>query len=78
MTKNWFEVDKEGLKQIQLSKPKWYVMRELVQNAWDEDIDNCNVITSFDEKTRIATIEVSDDSPEGVLNCIEEETPLYV
>ena len=35
---SWFEVSKEGLKQLQLGKPKHYVARELIQNAWDEDI----------------------------------------
>lgn len=37
---NWFEVDKEGLKSLQLGKPKTYVVRELIQNAIDEDITN--------------------------------------
>ena len=45
--KNWFEVSKEGLKELQLRKPKHYVLRELVQNAWDEDIKRCEVKASW-------------------------------
>ncbi len=29
--KNWFEVDKEGLKQLQAGKPKHYLVRELIK-----------------------------------------------
>lgn len=61
--KNWFEVSKEGLKELQAGKPKHYIIRELVQNAWDEDITYCEV--KLDYKDRQAEIKVSDDSPEG-------------
>lgn len=63
MSGAWFEVDKEGLKELQAGKPKHYVMRELVQNAWDEDTKNCEVVTSY--SGGVADITVSDDSPEG-------------
>jgi len=32
-TRSWFEVDKDGLKALQLGKPKSYISRELVANA---------------------------------------------
>ncbi len=65
MTKkeNWFEVDKEGLKSLQLGKPKTYVVRELIQNAIDEDITECKVAIEY-SNGRIAVI-VSDNSKIG-------------
>lgn len=59
----WFEVDKEGLKSLQLGKPKAYVIRELIQNAWDEKITTCEVQTEYNRG--IALISVEDDNPEG-------------
>ena len=69
MTENkntWFEVSKEGLKQLQLGKPKHYIVRELVQNAWDEDTKICRLEMQLNGK--IADISVEDDSPEGFKN----------
>jgi len=62
-TKHWFEVDKNGLAQIQGDKPKTYILRELIQNAWDEDIKECEVTLQMLSGKIKAT--VSDDSPEG-------------
>ena len=39
--KSWFEVSKEGLKELQEGKPKHFIARELIQNAWDEQIKTC-------------------------------------
>lgn len=65
-SKVWFEVSKEGLQALQLGKPKHYVLRELVQNAWDENINECIVETEHSRgKT---TIIVTDDSPEGFVD----------
>lgn len=64
--KNWFEVSKEGLKQLQLGKSKYYVARELVQNAWDEDIKVCKFDSEWE--SGIAHISVEDDSEEGFRN----------
>ena len=60
---SWFEVSKEGLKQLQLGKPKHYIVRELVQNAWDEETKVCRLEMKYSGS--IATISVEDDSPEG-------------
>jgi len=62
-TKNWFEVDKNGLAQIQGDKPKTYILRELIQNAFDEDISECGVYLQIEGGKIKAT--VVDDSPEG-------------
>ncbi len=61
--KNWFEVSKEGLKELQAGKPKHFIVRELVQNAWDEKTSHCKVELKYSEG--VAEISVLDDSPEG-------------
>jgi len=59
----WFEVDKEGLRKLQEGKSKTYIIRELVQNAWDENISSCSIDISQSGST--IQIIVKDDSPEG-------------
>lgn len=71
---NWFDVSKEGLKELQLRKPKHFVARELIQNAWDENIKVCKFESSF--KNRKAFISVEDDSPIGFRN-IEDAFTLF-
>lgn len=60
---NWFEVSKSGLRVLQEGKPKWYIMRELIQNAFDENITQCRVVTEYNYG--IAILSVEDDSPNG-------------
>lgn len=60
---NWFEVDKDGLKALQSRKPKFHIIRELIQNAWDEDVTE--VIIEARKVGRTVTISVEDDSPIG-------------
>ena len=64
MTKNnWFEVDKKGLRELQAGKPKHYILRELIQNAFDEPITECRATLKYNKgKT---TIKINDDSPIG-------------
>lgn len=64
INKNWFEVSKEGLRQLQAGKPKDFVVRELIQNAWDENVSICHVKTAY-QNGGVAEIVVEDDSPEG-------------
>lgn len=61
--KSWFEVDRDGLRELQENKPKSYILRELIQNAWDENITTCEVFMSWADG--LASISVIDDSPEG-------------
>lgn len=63
MSKTWFEVDKKGLKELQEGKPITYLMRELIQNALDEEITQCNIYMEY-ERGKV-TISVEDDSPVG-------------
>lgn len=58
-----FEVDIKGLRQLQSSKPKWFIIRELLQNAMDEEITKCEIF--LDYKQGKAHIGVTDDSPIG-------------
>jgi len=60
---SWFEVDREGLRELQEGKPKYHIVRELIQNAWDENISKCEVFATWSNGT--ASITVEDDSPEG-------------
>ena len=58
-----FEVDLDGLRTLMGGKPKWFVIRELLQNAFDEAINKCAVIMTYERGT--ADILVVDDSPIG-------------
>jgi hypothetical protein len=60
---NIFEVDVKGLRQLQAGKPKWFIIRELLQNAMDEDIKRCEIFLQY--KQGKAHIGVTDDSPIG-------------
>jgi hypothetical protein len=71
-TKNWFEVSKQGLKELQEGKPKHYAARELIQNAWDEDITVCEFTSNFG--SGIAQLMVRDDNPEGFKNIADAFT----
>jgi len=66
--KNWFVVDKEGLAQLQKGKSKTFIVNELVQNAWDENITLSGIRFKYDIDNKLLTITVRDDSPEGFKN----------
>ena len=40
---NWFAVDKTGLQKIQNEKNKFFIIKELVSNSFDEKITKCEV-----------------------------------
>ena len=62
---NWFTVDKEGLKALQAGKPKTFIINELTQNAWDENITKCGVFIQYDNSKKEISVEVRDNNPEG-------------
>lgn len=62
-SKNWFEVSRQGLKTLQAGKPKHHIVRELIQNAWDENITYCEVSLVYAKGE--VQIKVVDDSLEG-------------
>lgn len=60
---SWFNVNHIGLKKNQSDKNKIFIIKELVSNAFDENINKCEVeLTWSSEGTKI---KVQDDSPEG-------------
>jgi len=71
-TQEWFDVSKEGLRELQEGKPKHFIVRELVQNAWDEDTQLCSVTTELVDG--LCTVIVEDDSPEGFKNIADAFT----
>lgn len=72
---NWFNVDTEGLKALQKGKPKTFIVRELVQNTWDENITTCEIkIERSCKKDDTLTVVVQDDSPEGFKNITDAYT----
>ncbi len=71
-TQNWFEVSKQGLKELQAGKPKHYAARELVQNAWDENITLCDFRTDYSHG--LANLLVIDDNPDGFRNIADAFT----
>ena len=40
---NWFEIDKKGLQQVQSEKDKFFIIKELVSNSFDETITVCEL-----------------------------------
>ena len=60
---NWFDVDKKGLQELQAGKPKIYLVRELIQNGFDENVTFLKV--NMRHEAPYAYISVEDDSPEG-------------
>jgi len=61
---SWFEVDKQGLRALVADRPKGFILRELIQNAWDEPgVTKVTVTTS--KERGLAEIFVEDDAPEG-------------
>ena len=60
---NWFEIDKKGLQQVQSEKDKFFIIKELVSNSFDEDISLCELnITRIDS---VSNITVYDNSKDG-------------
>ncbi len=71
-SKNWFEVSKEGLRELQEGKSKSFVLKELVQNAWDENTKKC--VVKADYENEVAKISVEDDNPEGFRDLTDSYT----
>lgn len=61
----WFDVDKEGLAKLLERRGKVWVLHELVQNAWDQEVTTVTVSLTKHPGERVATIVVEDDDPNG-------------
>ena len=62
---NWFEVDKAGLAKLMAGRSKAFVLYELLQNAWDQNVTRVDVTVEPAAGTRHAPITVTDDDPDG-------------
>jgi len=63
---SWFVASKKGLRALNADKPKSFVIRELLQNAWDENgVTKVDVELAHDSAKRKLIIRVEDDAPEG-------------
>ena len=62
---NWFDVDKAGLAKLVASKPRAFIVYELLQNAWDQKVTCVDVTLEPVAGTRNAQITVADDDPDG-------------
>ena len=62
---NWFDVDKAGLAKLVASKPRAFIVYELLQNAWDQKVTCVDVTLEPVAGTRNAQIIVPDDDPDG-------------
>ena len=63
MSKSWFDVDKDGLKEMFANFPPERMVTELIQNSLDEKSTACDVAITSDKKT--TTLVVEDDNPDG-------------
>ncbi len=59
----WFLVDNHGMSRMYGLYNKSFIVRELLQNAFDENITKCSI--GLEWNSGIATIVVEDNSPEG-------------
>jgi hypothetical protein len=65
----WFEVDRGGLRQLLEGRDKAFIIRELVQNAWDEPgVTRCDVVLEIGPGRSMARLIVTDDAPEGFVD----------
>lgn len=64
-TSQWFDVDKKGLSQLMADRSAGYVLAELIQNAWDQNITQVECFISPAKTRGWHTVEVVDDDPDG-------------
>jgi len=58
-------VDRQGLAKKLAKRPKSFIVFELLQNAWDEDVKKVSVTTEMLPGRPVCRIAVEDDCPEG-------------
>ena len=62
---NFFEVDKEGLAKILKPKGKAFLLFELIQNAWDQNVKRVDIKFEKPPREKRAVLSVTDDDPAG-------------
>jgi len=61
----YFEVDKEGLAKLLANRGKEFILYELVQNAWDQNVTNVSISVEKVPNRPLVTVRVEDDDPDG-------------
>ena len=64
---NIFEVDIANMRKIHGARDKTFIIREMVQNAWDENITRVDIMLTPPDENGHSIIRVTDDSPHGWL-----------
>ena len=62
---SWFEADAEGLRKLVEGRPKVTLLRELIQNALDENSTRVDLTLEPVERRPLAQLIVEDDNPGG-------------
>ena len=67
MKKNadFYKVDREGLSKILGTKDKSFILYELIQNAWDQNVKNVEIKFKKISRSKYAALTVIDDDPVG-------------
>jgi len=60
-----FEVDRQGLRRLLERRGKEFLLYELFQNAWDQNVTEVSATFEKLPGSRVATISVVDDDPDG-------------
>jgi len=63
--KNWFDVDRAGLAKLMAGRSKAFIVCELLQNAWDQNVTRVDVVLVPLTGSRNVRITVTDDDPDG-------------
>lgn len=63
--KSWFEVDRKGLAGLVANRDKSFIVNELIQNAWDQDVTTVTVTLTDAEIRGYSILTVEDDDPNG-------------
>jgi hypothetical protein len=61
----WFDVDKAGLARLIARRGKRFVVFELLQNCWDQQVNHVHLSLEKLPGQRMVTISVEDDDPDG-------------
>jgi hypothetical protein len=73
--RKWIDVDLDGLRKLLERRGKEFAIYELVQNAWDEDVNDVHIELTRPERGRSQLI-ARDDSPNGFRD-LEDAYTMY-
>jgi hypothetical protein len=62
---NWFDVDKAGLAKLMAGRGKAFILYELLQNAWDQNVTRVDVTIQPVPSRRAVRVVIVDDDPDG-------------